>query len=321
LGKRISGLYRKRKEKLQTAIKQKEFQNKMKLLGNSGCKSRNKSKAFWNLLKGPKVQKSVSQIIDPITKSHMLEERDEINNALGKHFSSIGVDSTLESDSKERILNFMKENDELAGTDENTLSILFTKESISNTLMELKSGKAPGIDEILNDFLKFGGDIMIRSLVDMFTAISDIEVIPDDWHIDIIRPLHKSGSLYDIDNYRGITLFSNVYNIFSKTIESTAVNHLESNNILGESQGPFREKTIYSRYTVFVPLQSLRRNPCILLFLIYRRPLTEFGGRDFLVPNVASFSGLSILDCPLFCLSSSCVLCSQCCQFLWIVHS
>jgi hypothetical protein len=57
LGKRISGLYRKRKEKLQTAIKQKEFQNKMKLLGNSGCKSRNKSKAFWNLLKGPKVQK------------------------------------------------------------------------------------------------------------------------------------------------------------------------------------------------------------------------------------------------------------------------
>ena len=72
----------------------------------------------------------------------------------------------------------MKEKDELAGTDENTLSILFTKESISNTLVKLQSGKAPGIDEIPNDFLKFGGNIMIRSLVDMFTAISDIEVIP-----------------------------------------------------------------------------------------------------------------------------------------------
>jgi hypothetical protein len=32
--------------------------------------------------------------------------------------------------------------------------------------MKLKSGKAPGIDEIRNDFLKFGGDIMIRSFVD-----------------------------------------------------------------------------------------------------------------------------------------------------------
>ena len=66
------------------------------------------------------------------------------------------------------------------------------------------------------------------------------------------------------------------------------------------------------------------------------------------VPNVASFSRLSILHCPSylfvfvlclvypmlpvsldcpfviapqFCLSSSCVLCAQCCQFLWIVHS
>jgi hypothetical protein len=38
LGKRISCLYRKRKEKLQTAIKQKEFQNKIKLLGNSVVK-------------------------------------------------------------------------------------------------------------------------------------------------------------------------------------------------------------------------------------------------------------------------------------------
>jgi tellurite resistance protein len=66
----------------------------------------------------------------------MLEERDEINNALGKHFSSICVDSTLESDFKERILNFMKEKDELARKDEHTLSILFTKESISNTLMK-----------------------------------------------------------------------------------------------------------------------------------------------------------------------------------------
>ena len=66
------------------------------------------------------------------------------------------------------------------------------------------------------------------------------------------------------------------------------------------------------------------------------------------VPNVASFSGLSILHCPSvlfvfvlclvyqmlpvsldcpffiapqFCLSSSGVLCTKCCQFLWIVHS
>jgi hypothetical protein len=40
------------------------------------------------------------------------------------------------------------------------------------------------------------------------------------------------------------------------------------------------------------------------------------------VLNVASVSGLSILDCPFGFLSPlSCVLCAQCCQCLWVVHS
>jgi hypothetical protein len=28
-------------------------------------------------------------------------------------------------------------------------------------------------------------------------------MIPDDWCKGIIKPLHKSGSIYDLDNYRG----------------------------------------------------------------------------------------------------------------------
>ena len=43
-----------------------------------------------------------------------------------------------------------------------------------------KIGKAPGIDDIPNEFLKYGGDIMIKSLSDLFTCISDFEMIPDD---------------------------------------------------------------------------------------------------------------------------------------------
>jgi hypothetical protein len=75
----------------------------------------------------------------------------------------------------------------------------------------LKSGKAPGVDDIPNDFLKYGGDSMTSSLTELFTAISDIEPIPDDWQTGIVKPLHTSGSVYDLDNYRGITLSSNVY--------------------------------------------------------------------------------------------------------------
>ena len=91
-------------------------------------------------------------------------------------------------------------------------SMVFTKESITKALNNLKIGKAPGIDDIPNEFLK--------SLSDLFTCISDFEMIPDDWCKGIIKPLHKSGSIYDLDNYRGITLTSNVNKVFSKILET-----------------------------------------------------------------------------------------------------
>jgi len=82
---------------------------------------------------------------------------------------------------------------------------------------------------------------MVRTLADLFTAISDIEQIPEEWHRGIIRPIHQSGSHYDLDNYRGITLSSNIYKLFSKTLDSMIVSFLESNNILDENQGAFRK--------------------------------------------------------------------------------
>ena len=50
-------------------------------------------------------------------------------------------------------------------------------------------------------------------------AIPDLEQIPSDWQKGIIKPIHKSGSIIELDNYRGITLSSNVYKVFSKGLK------------------------------------------------------------------------------------------------------
>ena len=121
------------------------------------------------------------------------------------------------------------------------LTLKITRESISEILFGLKSGTAMGYDEIPNEFLKYDGKAMLSSLVDLFTAISDFEQIPSAWQNGIIKPIHISGSLFELDNYRGITLSSNVYKIFSKEMEKKIVSYLEDNNILGESQGAFRK--------------------------------------------------------------------------------
>ena len=50
-------------------------------------------------------------------------------------------------------------------------------------------------------------------------AIPDLEQIPSDWQKGIIKPIHKSGSIIELDNYRGITLSSNVYKVFSNGLK------------------------------------------------------------------------------------------------------
>ena len=66
-----------------------------------------------------------------------------------------------------------------------------------------------------------------------------METIPEEWGKGIIKPLHKSGTVFDIDNYRGIALTSNVYKVYSKVLEEIVMNYLEENNVLGDVQGAF----------------------------------------------------------------------------------
>jgi len=87
-------------------------------------------------------------------RTDIISDKDEINKCLGNHFGTIGTDSSLEPEYKDRILDFIKEKETRCHANINMLSVLFTKDSISDMLKSLKSGKAPGLDDIPNEFLK-----------------------------------------------------------------------------------------------------------------------------------------------------------------------
>ena len=197
------------------AIVNKQVNNKINFFNDKCVGGKNKSKMFWNMLKGPRVTINPSQIIDPVSKTVMFEEKVEIETCLSDHFSKIGTDINISPGRMEHMSTFVREMENDLSHGDNMFSMVFTEESITKALNNLKIGEAPGIDDIPNEFLKYGGDIMIKSLSDLFTCISDFEMIPDDWCKGIIKPLHKSGSIYDLDNYRGITLTSNVNKVFS----------------------------------------------------------------------------------------------------------
>ena len=93
-----------------------------------------------------------------------------------------------------------------------------SEEEISLANSQLKSGKAPGIDDIPAEFLKLGGVITVQWLSSLFTSIWNNGTVPSDWRKQLNIPLHKKGSRADCDNYRGITLLSIPSKVFTRVI-------------------------------------------------------------------------------------------------------
>jgi hypothetical protein len=98
---------------------------------------------------------------------------------------------------------------------------------------------------------------------------TNLEKIPDDWYKGIIKPIHKGGSMYNLDNYRGITLTSNVYKLYVKIIEQSVMSYMEDNGILGEAQGAFRRdrRTDNKGYVYLENQKRVRHSSLFYTFL------------------------------------------------------
>ena len=105
---------------------------------------------------------------------------------------------------------------------------------------KLKSDKACGIDHLLNEYFMKFKDIMAPILVRVFNIIFDSGEFPNDWSKGIIIPLHKKGDTDNTDNYRGITLVSNLSKIFTSILNNRLLQWSEENNIISDAQFGFK---------------------------------------------------------------------------------
>ena len=83
----------------------------------------------------------------------------------------------------------------------------FTKGETEKAIEQMKTGKSPGCDaSITADALKYGGEPMAEVLHQVCDAVFVCRIPPSQWITNIILPLPKKGNLYEMTNYRGITL-------------------------------------------------------------------------------------------------------------------
>ena len=128
----------------------------------------------------------------------------------------------------------------IIGKNEQSLMAPFQIEDLENALKKTKAGKATGPDNILNTFLIKGSSKFKHTLLLMFNLILEIQEPPENWGSEHITLFHKGGDSGNLDNYRGISITSNVGKLFCRMIETRLSGIVENQNLLGEIQNGFR---------------------------------------------------------------------------------
>ena len=112
------------------------------------------------------------------------------------------------------------------------------KSEIISTINRLSSGKSPGIDNIHSEFVKAGGDDMVRILYTLFNRILETGQIPSTFRKALIVVLYKKDNISECKNYRPISLLSHVYKFFMTIIGNRITDDLYS--CLPDSQAAYQ---------------------------------------------------------------------------------
>ena len=115
-----------------------------------------------------------------------------------------------------------------------------TDAEIRRGIKELKTGKSRGPDKIINEFLIHGVSTLLSYLNKLFNLVFNQGHFPVCWSEGYLVPIHKKGSLNNVESYRGITLLSVLGKLFTRVLNNRLSEWAENYYIYIEAQAGFR---------------------------------------------------------------------------------
>ena len=100
--------------------------------------------------------------------------------------------------------------------------------------------KSSSVDLISNEMLKNAIPSILDPLTKLFNFIFNKG--NKSWSESILVPLHKKVSKADPNNYRGISVTSNLGKVFNKIIHERLMSFVKNNNLISKNQIGFMEK-------------------------------------------------------------------------------
>ena len=159
-------------------------------------------------------------------------------------------------------------------------TLVFNEDEVYSALSQLDPNKATGIDTISPRVLKDCASSLTRPLCHLFNLSLSTGVIPQEWKVHLVVPVHKSSDRSSIKNYRPISLLCNTSKVLETLVYNRIITHL-LNNITTHQFGflPGRSTTQQLLLYLFKPLHKvIKLTPFISIF---ERPLTVYHTTNF----------------------------------------
>ena len=106
---------------------------------------------------------------------------------------------------------------------------------IEKELKRLKRNKATGTDDLPANLLKYSAFEISSPLCFLINLSLKTAKVPTEFKHALITPIHKSGSVTDMNNYRPISILPIISKLLEKSIHKQLMDHLERNNLLSDA--------------------------------------------------------------------------------------
>ena len=173
-----------------------------------------------------------------IVEGTEIHDKHDIANHLNKHFVEKGpkLASKLPNSNASIYKSLGQRNPHSMTFNDSTVSEVV---SIGN---KFDINKAFGVDNIPAILIKWAIHIIAPFLSKFFNIFMKIGVYPDTLKVAKVTPLHKKGDKTVDDNFRSISVLTQINKIFEKVIHERLVNFINQHSILPNSQFGFRKK-------------------------------------------------------------------------------
>ena len=180
------------------------------------------TKKFWSYVKVNSKSYRIPELIHlgNVFRTEPLQQAELFNEHFFSQFSEVS-----HYDTPVDVRNFLQ------------LDIDFSPLRILDILNNLNVNKAVGPDKIHGRLLKNCSNVLSRPLSILFRKCYKSSIIPSEWKMALVVPVHKKGPKADVENYRPISLISLVMKVMEKLVRDELM--LRCNDIIDSRQHGF----------------------------------------------------------------------------------